>query len=357
MNYYEYFGVANNLGAGTQATPINPTEDWSGCFQQDVRQVPVEKVYSDSPVVQGGRRQTYAEADPIVTMRPTHDQMIAQQQERFLSNKMAEAQREYNKVWADKIRQMEEESMSDEKKEEVKEKKRIKMSFVADENKAPVKEQPVKKEPEQPVIEDVKNEEVPEVASSVLQEDPLEDSIGILNTEEERLELGGINMLEEVQEESVVENPVEEIPEEPASPEDEIEFPEIEPEEAVVYPELNNEPELEPEVETEPIVPIVTGDTEIEGIDEELESENVDIPDELGGLDMSDFGEPPVVDEDAEYEARHRAIQEQRKAEEETAAKKTSSRKKADTSARKKPVVETTKKKKAAPKKNAIKKK
>jgi hypothetical protein len=84
MNYSEYFGKNPNAGWGASGTKETNKEDWSKYFQPGTPQVPIKKVYSDSPVVidnKNGQVKTYMDVDPVVVQRPTHEQMIMEQQQ------------------------------------------------------------------------------------------------------------------------------------------------------------------------------------------------------------------------------------------------------------------------------------
>ena len=69
MNYNEYFGKNPNAGWGASGTRDTNNEDWSKYFEPGTQQVPIKKVYSDSPVVvdnPNGQIRTYMDVDPVV---------------------------------------------------------------------------------------------------------------------------------------------------------------------------------------------------------------------------------------------------------------------------------------------------
>ena len=129
MNYSEYFGKNPNAGWGASGTKETNKEDWSNYFQPGTPQVPIKKMYSDSPVVidnKNGQVKTYMDVDPVVVQRPTHEQMLMEQQQRAASRRLAEEQKAYyDKVWNNKVKQMEDEFASEDKPKTVK-----KLSFV-----------------------------------------------------------------------------------------------------------------------------------------------------------------------------------------------------------------------------------
>ena len=50
---------------------------------------------------------------PIVTERPSHEQMLNELQQREAAHRMAQQQKDYYKTWDQKVRQMDEETRGD----------------------------------------------------------------------------------------------------------------------------------------------------------------------------------------------------------------------------------------------------
>ena len=353
MNYSEYFGKNPNAGWGASGTKETNKEDWSNYFQPGTPQVPIKKMYSDSPVVidnKNGQVKTYMDVDPVVVQRPTHEQMIMEQQQMAASRRLAEEQKAYyDKVWNDKVKQMEDEFAGEDKPKTVK-----KLSFV-DKPKA------VEEQTQQPVNIDVLQNTAPGYENNKpMTEEEMQAAIEKINEESKKLdEAEKQQQIKELQKEEELGNQIEdEVTKEP--------IPDIIDEPADVF---ENEVEKEIEDTIEPILPqdaevediveeednVVETEDEVEGnVEEEPEYEKLD--DILGGIadedDNSDLPEELAgLNIDEEYEAERNARIAAKEAEaEETKKKSNRGRKKAtnssETSKRKKPVVKTKSKKK-----------
>ena len=353
MNYSEYFGKNPNAGWGASGTKETNKEDWSNYFQPGTPQVPIKKMYSDSPVVidnKNGQVKTYMDVDPVVVQRPTHEQMLMEQQQMAASRRLAEEQKAYfDKVWNDKVKQMEDEFAGEDKPKVVK-----KLSFV-DNPKA------VEEQTQQPVNIDVPQNAAPGYENNKpMTEEEKQAIIKKLDKECKKLdEAEKQQQAEELQkkeelcdqiEDEVTEEPIPDTIDEPADVfENEVEE-EIE---DTIEPILPQDAEVEDIVEEEDDV--VETEDEVKGnVEAEPESEKLDdtlgditdedipsdLPEELAGLNI-----------DEEYEAERNARIAAKEAEaEETKKKSNRGRKKAtnssETSKRKKPVVKTKSKKK-----------
>lgn len=333
MNYSEYFGKNPNAGWGASGTKETNKEDWSNYFQPGTPQVPIKKMYSDSPVVidnKNGQVKTYMDVDPVVVQRPTHEQMIMEQQQMAASRRLAEEQKAYyDKVWNNKVKQMEDEFAGEDKPKVVK-----KLSFV-DNPKA------VEEQTQQPVNIDVPQNAAPGYENKPMTEEEMQQQAEELQKKEE---------LCDPIEDEVTEEPIPNIIDEPA---DVFENEVDEEIEDTIEPILPQDAEVEDIVEEEDDVveteDKVEGDVEAEPESEKLDDtfgdiadEDVpsDLPEELAGLNI-----------DEEYEAERNARIAAKEAEaEETKKKSNRGRKKAtdssETSKRKKPVVKTKSKKK-----------
>ena len=354
MNYSEYFGKNPNAGWGASGTKETNKEDWSNYFQPGTPQVPIKKMYSDSPVVidnKNGQVKTYMDVDPVVVQRPTHEQMIMEQQQMAASRRLAEEQKAYyDKVWNDKVKQMEDEFAGEDKPKTVK-----KLSFV-DNPKA------VEEQTQHPVNIDVPQNAAPGYENNKpMTEEEMQAAIEKLNEESKKLdELEKQKQAEEELqkaeehgdpiEDEVTEEPIPDAIDEPA---DVFENEVKEEIEDTIEPILPQDAEVEDIVEEEDDV--VETEDEVKGdIEAEPESEKLDdtlgditdedipsdLPEELAGLNI-----------DEEYEAERNARIAAKEAEaEETKKKSNRGRKKAtnssETSKRKKPVVKTESKKK-----------
>ena len=353
MNYSEYFGKNPNAGWGASGTKETNKEDWSNYFQPGTPQVPIKKMYSDSPVVidnKNGQVKTYMDVDPVVVQRPTHEQMIMEQQQMAASRRLAEEQKAYyDKVWNDKVKQMEAEFAGDDKPKAVK-----KLSFV-DKPKA------VEEQTQQPVNIDVhQNAALGYENNKPMTEEEKQSIIEKLDVECKKLdEVEKQQQAEELQKEVKLSDQIEdEVTEEPIpdaidEPADVFENEVKEEIEDTIEPILPQDAEVEDIVEEEDNVveteDEVKGDVEAEPESEKLDDtlgdiadEDVpsDLPEELAGLNI-----------DEEYEAERNARIAAKEAEaEETKKKSNRGRKKAtnssETSKRKKPVVKTKSKKK-----------
>ena len=382
MNYSEYFGNHPSAGFGTKGKK----DEWSDYFKNQSRRVPVEKVYSDSPIVVDrniGKVKTYLDVDPVVTQRPTHEQMLMQQQQMAISRRLAQEQKDYyGKVWENKINQMEVEEPQVPRKVR-------KLSFVDKPSATVDTSEPVS------VGQNVAEEPHREYGDSTpLSEAEIEDAMKKLReaaeaksksvddadaegipTEELMKDVltEGIST-EELMKDVLTEEPVEDIPTEeqagdvPAHPESVNE--ETAPVEELtedVQTESVNEETASAEIELEPVIPeyeqfVPVDEAEVEDVTPEPEDESEAVTSEpeddiLGGLGANDIEEEEVPEDlpedlpedienlniDTEYEEERKARKEN--ADADSKKKKTTKKKTATASKRKKPVVTVKKKK------------
>lgn len=107
MKYEEYFG--QNYGIGTAATNVTPEEDWSNYFKEQIKPggMPIQKMYSDSPVmVEGVQASRYMDVGAVEVIRPTHEQMINNYAQRAAEERMKEEQKRYYQSWQERVDDM-----------------------------------------------------------------------------------------------------------------------------------------------------------------------------------------------------------------------------------------------------------
>lgn len=107
MKYEEYFG--QNYGIGTAATNVTPEEDWSNYFKEQIKPggMPIQKMYSDSPVmVEGVQASRYMDVGAVEVIRPTHEQMVNNYAQRAVEERMIEEQKRYYQSWQERVDDM-----------------------------------------------------------------------------------------------------------------------------------------------------------------------------------------------------------------------------------------------------------
>lgn len=177
MNYEQYFG--QNYGIGTTSTKVTPNEDWSNYFKEQIKPggMPIQKMYSDSPVmVEGIQASRHMDVGPVEVIRPTHEQMMNNYAQRNAEQRMIEEQKRYYQSWQERVEDM---------------------------VKHPEEEEPVAHEEsvyEQPVEEPVVDEAA--VNKQVVEEQP--DAVQNEQQTEEPLEVVPADNLTEIPDESIL---------------------------------------------------------------------------------------------------------------------------------------------------------